>query len=68
MISLFEEHDHVVVDIEADVAVGLVLHGEATSEDDQTMPGLSIVIVKLRGLGSCFVHMMSMTKFPMRIL
>ena len=45
--SLLEEHDHVVVDVEADVAVSFVLNGETASKQAETMPGLPISIIEL---------------------
>ena len=45
--SLFKEDDHVVVDVEADVAVGLVLHGEAAAQDDQAVPRLAEFVIEL---------------------
>ena len=44
--SLFKEHDHVVVDVQADVAVGLVLHREATSQDDQAVPRFTEFVIE----------------------
>ena len=47
MVSLFKENHHVVVNIQADVAIGLVLHREATSEDDQAVPRLPKLVIEL---------------------
>ena len=45
--SLLEEHDHVVVDVETNVAVSFILHGETASQQAKTMPGLSVSIIEL---------------------
>ena len=45
--SLFKQNDHIVVNIQADVAVGLIPDGEAASEDDEAMPGLPKFVVEL---------------------
>ena len=46
--SLFKENDHVVVDVQANVAVGLILYGEAATENDQAVPRLPEFVVELR--------------------
>ena len=46
--SLFKEDNHVVVDVQANVAVGLILHGEAATENDQAVPRLPEFVVELR--------------------
>ena len=45
--SLLEQNDHVVVNIEADVAVGLILHRETATKDDQAVPSLSKLVIEL---------------------
>ena len=45
--SLLEQNDHVVVNIEADVAVGLILHREAATKDDQAVPRLPKLVIEL---------------------
>ena len=44
--SLFKQNNHVVVNIQADIAVGLILDGKAASENDETMPGLPKFVVE----------------------
>ena len=48
LLSLFEEDDHVVVNVEANVAISLILNREATSQNDQAMPGLAKFVVEFR--------------------
>ena len=48
LLSLLEKNNHIVINIEANVAIRLVLHREAASEDDQTMPSLSELVIKVR--------------------
>ena len=46
--SLLEEHDHVVVDVKANVAVGLVLDAKAAAQQTQAAPRLAVPIIELR--------------------
>ena len=46
--SLLEEHDHVVVDVETNVAVGLVLDAEAAAQQTKAVPRLAVPIIELR--------------------
>ena len=47
-LSLFKEYNHIVVDIEAYVAISLILNRETTSQNDQAMPGLAKFVVEFR--------------------
>ena len=44
--SLFKEHDHVVVNVEADVAVSLILHRETAAQNDQTVPRFAEFVIE----------------------
>lgn len=46
MYSLFEEDDHVIVDVHANIAVRFVLYGEAATQQAQAMPCFSIFAVE----------------------
>ena len=45
--SLFKEHNHIVVDVHADVAVRLILNRETAPKQAQTVPRLVIPVVEL---------------------
>ena len=47
LLSLLEKNYHIVIDVEANVAIRLILHRKAASEDDQTMPSLSKLVIKV---------------------
>ena len=47
MQSLFKNDNHIVVDVETDVAVGFILNTKATSKQTKTMPRLSILSIEL---------------------
>ena len=46
LLSLLEKNNHIVIDVEANVAIRLVLHRKTASQNDQTVPSLSELVIK----------------------